>query len=312
VFAAGGSDVEGKLVATLPGPYAKTGAPDDWQLCEWINLCHAVRDAEAFDVLHSHAYLWGLPLQPLCPRPMVHTMHVTPYADQLKLRQMFPDAVVTAISKAQWSSFPQLPPVPCIPHGVDADQFTFRQTPDDYVCFLGRFIPGKGPVQAIEAARAAGLPIRLAGPANDYFRDAIEPLVDGKSVQYVGSVAGEQRDQLLGGARALVYPVQAPEPFGLVLVEAMMCGTPVAAIDLGAVSEVVDESVTGVSVKPDGDFVGAIRRAVQLDRRGVRTRAEERFSSMQMARRYVEVYEQAVASRRGGVGAGCLLRETLT
>src|SRR5262245_8573350 len=145
VFAAAGSDVPAELVATLPGPYGASGSPHDWQLCEWINLCAAAAHSERFDVLHSHAYLWSLPLEPLLKAPMVHTLHVCPYEEEAKLWSLVPQARVTAISEYQWSAYPALRPMAIVPHGVDPGQFTFQAEPHDYLCFLGRFIPGKGP-----------------------------------------------------------------------------------------------------------------------------------------------------------------------
>jgi glycosyltransferase involved in cell wall biosynthesis len=190
-----------------------------------------------------------------------------------------------------------LRPAAVIPHGISASQFTFRGEPDDYVCFLGRFTWGKGPLQAIRAAESAGVPIVLAGPRNDYYRQQIEPLVDGVRVKYAGSVSGEARDALLGGAKALLYPVQEPEPFGLVMVEAMMCGTPVVATALGAVPEIVEESVTGYFAPSPDDLPLLLTRSFALDRHLVRERAEMRFSSEAMARQYAEIYERLVETR---------------
>jgi glycosyltransferase involved in cell wall biosynthesis len=299
VFAAAGSEVpHARLVATLPGPYGQAGAPDDWQLCEWINLGRALERSGDFDIVHSHAYLWGLPLEGLSRSPMVHTLHVTPYEDQVRLRALFPDACVTAISEFQWSAHRELRPAPVIPHGVDPAQFTFREKPGDYVLYIGRFVAEKGPVEAIGIARKMGLRIVLAGPANAYFQEHVAPLVDGKSVVYAGFVKGRERDELFGGAKALVYPVQAPEPFGLVLVEAMMCGTPVAALRLGAVGEIVDDGVTGYSVEHPEEMGTTVTAAMQLDRRKVRERAEARFSARRMARAYLEVYERLLKGER--------------
>jgi glycosyltransferase involved in cell wall biosynthesis len=295
VFAAAGSEPCGELVATLPGPYGADGCPGDWQTCEWVNLCRAVEQSGRFDVLHSHAYLWGLPLEPLSRAPLVHTTHVCPDDGVARLWALWPGACVTAISHYQWSAFPQLRPAAVIHHGVDATQFTFRPEPEDYVCYLGRFTPGKGPLAAIAAARELGLRLRLAGPRNDYFTRRVEPLVDGRSVEYLGPVGGRKRDELLGGARAVLYPVQAPEPFGLVPAEAMMCGTPVAATRLGAVPEIVEEGVTGSCPGSAAEFAQAVLRAVTLDRRRVRERAEERFSAARMARAYARVCQEVVA-----------------
>jgi glycosyltransferase involved in cell wall biosynthesis len=295
VFAAGGSDPFGELVAALPGPYGTDGAPHDWQLCEWLNLCRAVEESSRLDVVHSHAYLWGLALEPVARAPLVHTTHVLPDGDAAALRALRPASCVTAVSAFQWAQYPGLLPAAVVHHGVDPEQFTFRAQPDDYVCFLGRFTPGKGPKAAIAAARELGLRLLLAGPRNDYYRAKVEPLVDGRTIEYVGPVAGARRDELLGGARALLYPLQGPESFGLVLVEAMMCGTPVAAVGLGAVPEVVDEGVTGAIVPTVEKLGRAIERVLPLDRFSVRARAAERFSADHMARRYVEVYRRAAS-----------------
>src|SRR5215831_11416500 len=120
VFAAAGSEVSGELVATLPGPYGTGGSPDDWQLCEWVNLCRAVEQSGRFDILHSHAYLWGIPLQPFSRAPLIHTSHIVPDEDSARLWAAAPQSSVTAISRHQWSAFPDLKPAAIIPHGVAA------------------------------------------------------------------------------------------------------------------------------------------------------------------------------------------------
>ncbi len=301
VFGAAGSEAEGELVATLAGPYGAKGSLDDWQLCEWVNLCRAVEQSERFDVLHSHAYLWGLPLQSLSRAPWVHTTHIVPDDNAARLREMSPGSCVTALSEHQWSAYPHLPPMAVIPHGVDLAQFTLREQPDDYVCYVGRFTSGKGPIQAIETARTLGLRLRLAGPENKYFREQVKPLIDGHRVEYVGFVTGAARDKLLGGARALLYPIQYPEAFGLVLIEAMLCGTPVAAMRLGAVPEIVEEAVGGYTAQSKEELIQAVARCLELDRRRIRERAAQRFSADRMARDYVRVYEGVAGLKQAGV-----------
>lgn len=295
VFAVAGSKTDGRLVSTLPGTYGQNGAPGDWQVCEFINLCQAVELSGEFDVLHSHSYLYGLILQKLSKAPIVNTMHLSGSEEFARLWKQYSDACVTAISKYQWSAFPGLQPEAVIYHGVDSSQFTFQPDPEDYVCYLGRFTPGKGPLHAIAAAKSLGIRLILAGPRNDYYDKHIEPLVDGKSVEYIGGgIGGAQRDEFLGKARALLYPVQYPEPFGLVMVEAMMCGTPVAAINLGAVPEIIDEGITGYFSESREEFPKAILQAFNLNRSLTRARALERFSAERMAHQYVQVYEQLI------------------
>lgn len=290
VFGSADSQVPGKLVGTQPGPYGSQGAIDDWQLCEWVNLCRAAEQSAGFDVMHSHAYLWGLPLSRLSRAPMLHTTHIVPDANTARLWSAYPEAHVTAVSQSQWSEFPALKPRAIIHHGVDVSKFTFHAAPGDYVCYLGRFSSGKGPRHAIAAAKALGVRLLMAGPPSPYFREQVQPLIDGKSVEYVGFVKGEQRDELLGGARALLYPLQYAESFGLVVVEAMLCGTPVAAIRMGAVAEILDEAVTGYSVTRVEELGEAMTRCFALDRRRVRQRAAERFSIETMAEQYEQLY----------------------
>jgi glycosyltransferase involved in cell wall biosynthesis len=299
VFAAAGSDPCGELVATLPGTYGSDGLPDDWRLCEWENAAAAVAQSARFDVVHSHNYLWGLPLESLSAAPMVHTLHVLPYEDDRRLVRLHPGATVTAVSAFQWSGFPDVVPADVVHHGVDPADFTFRAEPDEYLCYLGRFLPAKGVLAAIDVARRMGLPLRLAGPRDDYFDEEVVTLVDGDVVSYVGSVTGSDRDRFLGGARALLYPITFAEPFGLVMPEAMMCGTPVVACAVGAVPELVDDGVTGflapVDFESGADLVAGVEGALALDRGGVRERALERFHVDRMVDGYLRVFDRVTA-----------------
>ena len=298
VFGTAGSETDGNLVVTSPGSYARDGAMEDWHLCEWVNLCRALKQSECFDLMHSHAYLWGVPFQSFSRAPMLHTTHIVPDDDTAKLWTGYPKSCVSAISRHQWSAFPQLQPAAIIPHGVDLADFTYREKPDDYVLYLGRFVSGKGPLLAIEAARSLGIRLVLAGPTSPYFREKIQPLVDGRNIEYAGFVTGKDRDRLLGGARALVYPIQYPEAFGLVLVEAMLCGTPIAAMQFGAVPEIVEEGVSGFMAATREAFAVTIPKCFALDRRQIQQRAREKFSAQRMARDYAELYSRAKEGRR--------------
>ena len=228
---------------------------------------------------------------------MVHTLHVVPDENTARLWESAPASHVTAISHAQWSEFTKLHPAAVIPHGVEPSQFTFREKPGDYACYLGRFTSGKGPLQAIEAARTLGLRLVMAGAENKYFREQIRPLLGGRALEYAGYVRGAERDQLLGGARVLLYPIQFPEAFGLVLVEAMLCGTPVAAMRVGAAPEIVDDGITGYTAGSREEFLQAAAQCVRLDRQRIRRHAERRFGAERMARDYARVYEDVVARK---------------
>lgn len=295
VFGTANSEVNGELIATLPGQYGAPGSLDDWQLCEWVNLCRAIEQSGRFDILHSHAYCWGIPLQKFSRSPLVHTTHIVPDENSAKLWRMSPQSCVTAISNHQWSGFPDLKPAAVIPHGVDIAKFPFEPNPGDYVLYLGRFVSGKGPKLAIEAARKLGIRLVMAGPENAYFREQVKPLVDGKNVEYVGFIKGAERSKLLGGAKALIYPIQFPEAFGLVLIEAMLCGTPIAALKFGAVPEIIQHGVTGVIAQSNEEFAAAIPECFTLDRAAIRSCAEKRFSAERMARDYANFYEKIIS-----------------
>jgi glycosyltransferase involved in cell wall biosynthesis len=296
VFGAAGSRLPGpvEFVATMPGPYGQNGSPWTWYACEWMSLCRAVEESPRFDVMHAHSYLWSVPLSPLAGCPMVHTTHVFPDEEEASMWRQHPDTCISAVSAAQWAAYADLRPSAVIPHGIDVAAHTFRAQPDDYLCWIGRFQPGKGPGEAIDVARSLGIRLLLAGHENEYFDEVIAPRVDGAAVEYVGPVGAVERDALLGGARALLYPVLAPEPFGLVLVEAMMSGTPVATFALGAAPEIVEEGITGAVEAPGGDLRAAVDRCLHLDRAGVRERARVRFGADRMTAQYVELYARVV------------------
>jgi glycosyltransferase involved in cell wall biosynthesis len=300
VFGVAGSESPGELVTTLPEPYGHPGVPDEWRVAEFVHVARALEQADRFDVVHTHGYLYGLPLERLVTTPMVHTLHVMPAPEAAALVRLHPDATVTALSAYQWSEYPDLASPIVIPHGFPVEEFTVRTEPGDYLAYLGRFTEGKGAPQAIATARALGLPIRLAGWENDEYAAHVAPLVDGDQVRYVGPVRGVERDRFLGGARALLYPITAHEPFGMVMPEAMLCGTPVAAFRVGAVDEVVEDGVTGHTVPVGADLGDAVRAALTLDRARVARAARHRFASGTTTARFEALYDDVAAARSGG------------
>ena len=185
-----------------------------------------------------------------------------------------------------------------IHHAVDTDAFAFRAEPEDYLLFLGRFTPGKGSVSAIETARRTGMRLLIAAAENEYYREVVAPLVNQRDIVYVGEVDRSAAADLLAGARALIYPVQMAEPFGLVLAEAASCGTPVAALNRGAVPEIVEEGLTGGVFDNLDALIAGLPRVLSLDRRRVRARAVERFGVDRMVDDYLAVYERLVSRSR--------------
>lgn len=297
VFGCAGSQVHGELVVTHPGSYGAGGTPSDWQLCDWMSLAAAVDQSHRFDVIHSHAYLWGLALERFSKAPMVHTMHTCPYEDEALLWDRFPDTRITAVSAFQWSQATTRAPCAIVHHGVDPARYAFSDSPQDYLCYLGRFIPGKGPLEAVRIARKLSIPLLLAGPENEYFSSTIRPHVDGRLIHYAGAVDHAARNALLAGAKALLYPLTQPEPFGLVQIEAMMCGTPVVGTKIGAIPEIVAHGVTGCLATTVDGLLDAVASATALPRAPIRHEAESRFSSSRMSSGYLSVYEHVSGAR---------------
>ena len=230
--------------------------------------------------------------------PILQTLHHSPSAAEVKLWSRYPEAPFVAISNEQARLLTGVNVVDTVLHGIDTDRFTFRETPEDYLLFLGRFTEGKGVLQAIEIAKRLGMRLILAAADDAYYREKIAPHVDGRLITYFGEADFAAKVALYGGARALLYPIQAREPFGLVLAEAMACGTPVAALDRGAVREVVDDGVTGLVFDDLEQMVNELPRVFDLDRRRVRTQAVARFGVSRMVDGYLAVYERVVEAHR--------------
>ncbi len=301
LFATGDSTTGAKLHAIYPHGYWHDEHMWPWELYEMLNLATVVERAAEFDVIHYEAayYPMSLAFTRLSPTPIVQTLHHSPSQAEIALWSRYPDAPFVAISNEQAGLLSGLKVVATVLHGIDTASFVFREKPDDYLLFLGRFTEGKGVLQAIELAKRVDMRLILAAAEGDYYRERVAPHVDGRRVVYYGEADFDAKVKLYGGARALLYPIQSREPFGLVLAEAMACGTPVVALDRGAVREVVDEGVTGMIFDNLEQMANELPRVFDLDRRSVRERAVARFDAARMVDEYIAVYKRLAEARRG-------------
>jgi glycosyltransferase involved in cell wall biosynthesis len=212
-------------------------------------------------------------------------------------RDWFAGAAFVSISDAQRSPLPNVHWAGTVYHGLPENLLIPNFNPDGYLAFLGRITSEKGPETAIHLARAAGMPLKIAAKIGraerSYFAQRIKPLIDGKEIEFVGEIDEAHKAEFLGNAAALLFPICWPEPFGLVMIEAMACGTPVVAFRCGSVPEVVEDGVTGCVVEP-AEGLSAIDRVTGLDRGIVRNRFEERFTARRMAEDYVRLYEKVI------------------
>jgi glycosyltransferase involved in cell wall biosynthesis len=301
LFATADSTTTARLHAIYPHGYCHDPQMWPWELYELLNLAAAVERGSDFDLVHYEAeyYPMSLAFARVSPTPVLQTLHYSPGPNEIQLWSRYPEAPFVAISSEQARLLKDLNVVGTVLHAVDTDALAFSDAPDDYLLFLGRFTEGKGVLQAIDVARRAKMRLILAAAENDYYRSTIAPQVDGRQIVYAGEVDYPTKVRLFGGARALLYPVQIREPFGLVLAEAMACGTPVAALDCGAVGEVVDQEVTGIVFDRLEDMAAGLRRVFALNRRTVRDQAVRRFGVARMIDEYEAVYRRVVEGRVG-------------
>ena len=264
--------------------------PKAW---ECLHIASVFEQAARFDVIHNHFDFLPLSYSSLVDTPMVTTVHGFSSRGILPVYRAY-NGRTAYVSISDADRCPELDYVATVHHGVDLRRFTARWVPDDYLLFFGRFHPDKGAHEAVEIARRSGKRLRMAGIVQDrgYWEQHVVPHIDGEQVTYEGSVGPLERDRLLGGARALLHPIGFEEPFGLSVVEAMACGTPVIAYPRGSMPEIVEPGVNGYLVKDVDEAVHAVSRLDRLSRERCRATVEARFSSEQMVDRYLHVYEQ--------------------
>jgi glycosyltransferase involved in cell wall biosynthesis len=309
LFASGDSITSANLVPCVPKALRLDATVIDTIPYYMLMLDRVRQRADDFDVLHFHIDQFQFPLfRPMAGRTVTTLHGRQDLPDLLPLYLGFGDMPLVSISNSQRCPVPNANFAATVYHGLPINLHRPIAEPrGDYVAFLGRISPEKRPDRAILIARALGIPLKIAAKVDRadtvYFRSKIEPLLDGPGVEFIGEINEQQKTQFLGGARALLFPVDWPEPFGLSMIEAMACGTPVLAFRCGSVPEIIDEGVTGVIVDTMAEAIAALPRVLMLDRKMVRQRFEQRFSAARMAKDYVDVYRSLLDSKKS-VGAG--------
>jgi glycosyltransferase involved in cell wall biosynthesis len=296
LIASGDSHTRADLIAAWPRAL-RLGRPRSDPLAAQTVLLDLMADhAKDFDVVHCHTDWLHLPLLSRLNVPFVTTLHGRLDLPGLpKIVERFPNAPFISISENQRIPLPGANWLGTVYHGLPSESLSPSFKAGKYLAFLGRLTPDKGPEAAIRIARESGLPLRIAAkvPRSEkgYFKEKIAPLVDGNNVELSGEVNDKSKEDFLANAIALIFPIDWPEPFGLVMIEAIACGTPVIAFARGSVPEVIEDGVTGFIVKTEDEAVNAIKRLPKLDRRRIRMAFEQKFTARQMAENYVRHYQ---------------------
>ncbi len=302
LFASGDSITSAELVSCCTRALRLDPTVRD-SIPHFMLMIDKVREhAEEFDILHFHIDLFHFPLFRSLASRTVTTLHGRQdLADLKPFYARFGEMPLVSISHDQRKSLPHANFVATIHHGIPADLHRPSFEQGRYLAFLGRISPEKRPDRAIRIARAAGIPLKIAAKVDkvdeEYVRNEILPLIDGLGVEFIGEINEREKAKFLGEAAALLFPVDWPEPFGLVMIEAMACGTPVLAFRCGSIPEIIEDGVTGKVVRSEQEAIAALPAILAYDRRAVRQRFEERFTATRMARHYVSTYRQLLITR---------------
>lgn len=299
LFASGDSQTSADLRPSVPRALRLNPNAADALVSHMVMLEHVFRDAPEFDIIHFHLDYLHFPYVRRERVPHVTTLH-----NRLDVPGLAPiyreylEMPLLSISNAQRAPLPWVNWKATVYHGIPLNHYPFHKEAGSYLAFVGRMSPEKRPDRAIEIAKRAGMPIKLAAKIDqadrEYFEEHVQPHLNEPGVEFVGEIGEAEKGQLLGEAYALLFPIDWPEPFGLIMIEAMACGTPVIAFSHGAVTEIVQDNITGFVVSSVEEAVSAVKRVRALDRRLCREAFEQRFSSERMAQDYLEVYARVL------------------
>jgi len=302
LVASGDSKTKAKLLAVFPKHLRAYPGSKDMKIRDSLKFIGVGKALEFLqnidaDIIHNHLGWRLLPFSSLIKAPMVTTLHGPLDIEyQKKVYGAFKKANYVSISNSQRKPFPDLNYVGTVYNGIELEKFPFAARPGNYLAFLGRMSPEKGPIEAIMAAKKSGYQLKMAAKVDaadkEFFEKKVRPLIDQKQIVFVGEVDHKGKTELLKGARALLAPIQWREPFGLFFIEAMACGTPVIAANQGSVPEIVEDGKTGFIASNEKETVEAIKNIGIIDRAACRKRVEEKFSSQKMADGYEEIYRK--------------------
>ena len=294
LFATGNSKTAGKLESICESGYEEDRGQDA-KVLECLHISHLMEQADRFDIIHNHFDFLPLTYSRMIRTPVVTTIHGFSSPRIIPVYKKYNDTGhYVSISNSDRS--PQLRYAATVYNGIDPSGFGYVDTPDDYLLFFGRIHPDKGARDAIDIARQTGHRLLMAGIVQDeaYFREKVEPLIDGEQVQFVGHAGPEQRNRLLGNAKALLHPIHFEEPFGLSVAEAMMCGTPVIAFNRGSMPELIGHGKTGFLAGNTAEAAAFVGQLHDIRRETCREWAVSRFSMQKMVDDYVKVYEKVL------------------
>jgi len=302
LFASGDSVTSATLAPMWPRSLRLDKTIRDFNAPHSLLMEQVARRAGEFDLLHCHLDYLPFALLSRGSTPFVTTLHGRLDLPELQpVFSAFPNVPVVSISDAQRRPIPQAGWIGTVQHGLPVDLLTPAATTPRYLAFLGRICPEKRPDRAITIARAVGIPLLLAAKVDRvdeaYFANEIRPMLEPGVADWIGEIDDVRKSEFLSGAMALLLPIDWPEPFGLVMIEAAACGTPVIAFDRGSVPEIVEEGVTGFIVEDEAGAIAAVGRLGMLDRKAIRERFEARFTAMRMAADYVAIYERLLAQQ---------------
>lgn len=297
LFASGDSLTTARLISHCPQALRLNPNCIDQFAHHILMLEEVLKRSRDFDIIHFHIDYLHFPWSRRSNVPHLTTLHGRlDIPDLVPLYREFHDMPVVSISGAQRRPLPWLNWQATVPHGLPSHLYTLHPDPGQYLAFLGRISPEKGVDLAIEIAKKAGVKLKIAAKVDrvdqKYFEETIEPLMDTPCVDYIGEITDSEKDEFLGNALALVLPLNWPEPFGLVMIEAMACGTPIVAFRCGSAPEIIEHGVTGFLVEDVHSAVDALDRVSQLSRKACRTAFEERFAVARMCRDYLAAYER--------------------